>query len=160
MVYTLVSGTSGRKAVEVQVLSRAPRNYFLEGTMAQVDLIQRAGFTVVLVMVLSFIVVAIMLAATQPSRQTSALLPVNGLYKIAEITAMYCPPGVAPQCSGKLIVSSGEPTLLEAVINSDTTVRYETKEAQIYPNVLKTGMTGAITFKADTNIIATMVIAD
>lgn len=44
LVYTLVSGTSGRKLVEVQVLSAAPDKYYRDAYTASLFLFELWGF--------------------------------------------------------------------------------------------------------------------
>ena len=73
---------------------------------------------------------------------------------------MQCTLKFPPDCTGEIILTPEGKKELEAKVDRDTKVRYQSKEIQIYPDALTAGMTGQATFKPDSGIMDTFVIAD
>jgi len=92
------------------------------------------------------------------SEGNSAIYPQDGTYTVTNVDGITCSKTPPPICRGGLELTPGDPERIGAEIDGDTKVRYEQKEIQIYPSILKRGMRGTVTFKPDSAIIDTMVI--
>ncbi len=94
------------------------------------------------------------------SENNRGIYPTGGTYTVTKADGITCTKSLPPQCKGELELSPGGMERLGASIDRDTTVRYATKEIQIYPNAIKEGQVAQITFQPDSAVIDVMVIAE